>query len=140
MITKQKTPSYVMIDFEWLKKEKARTVERAYNLARLAAMCDMEEGWDGDAARPISREIIAFVGGVILRINQQPEIYPTADGGVQIQYEKEDKTYLEIVFSVDGITGMRIEKGNPKEATFNDFKYDSEKEISDYIEVFNAAG
>ncbi len=102
-------------------------------------MCDLDKGWDGDAAEPISRDILAFVGGVILRLDKQPELYPTAEGGVQLQYENEDRTYMEIVFSQNAITGMKIHKGNAETAEFEDFSYGSEKEISDYIEVFNNA-
>ena len=119
-----------------VRRRLGNTVERAYNLTRLAEMCDLEDGWDGDEGRQISRDMIAFVGGVLLRLGQQPEIYPTSEGGIQIQYEKPDKTYLEVVFSPEMITGMRIEKGDYSTAVFNDFEYTSEKDIADYIGAF----
>lgn len=127
----------VVLSFDWLKDENKKTIERAYNLARLAAMCDLESGWDGDAGHPISRDLIAFVGGVLLRVGLQPEVYPTSEGGIQIQYEKPDKTYLEVVFSPDVITGMKVDKGNYESAVFTDFMYTSEKAVSDYIGEFN---
>ncbi len=136
-LTTPQSKSGLVISFDWLKDENSKTIEQAYNLAKLAAMCDLEDGWDGGAGRPISRDLIAFVGGVLLRVGIQPDIYPTSEGGVQIQYEKPDKTYLEVVFSPETITGMKIEKGDYNSAVFTDFVYTSEKAVTDYIGDFN---
>ena len=46
-------------DFEWLKHENLDTVQRAYNLAMLAAMCELQKGWDGNKAERISKDIIS---------------------------------------------------------------------------------
>ncbi len=135
----QSIPAESIFDFEWMRKADQHTLERIYSIARLAAMCDLEKGWDGKNARPISKDIISFVGGVLLRVKDQPRIYPTAEGGVQLQYEKPDQTYLEIVFSYEGIVGMRVDQGKADEAVFSDFGYESEKQVAEYIGVFNEA-
>lgn len=125
--------------YDYLKSENNKTIERAYNMTKLSVMCDLETGWDGESAKPISRDLIAFVSSILMRINKQPEIYPTAEGGIQIQYEKPDKTYMEIVFSPDSIVGMKIDKGNAETAEFTDFDYTSGQNIADYIRKFNNA-
>ena len=129
----------LFLDFDWLKDENERTIERAYNLARLSAMCELEMGWDGNEAKPISKDLITYVSGLLFHVAKQPELYPTSDGGIQIQYEKPDRTYLEIVFSPGSIIGMRVQNGNPETAEFTDFDYGSDEAIEEYIGDFNEA-
>ena len=99
-------------------------------------MCELQKDWDVNKAERISKDIISYVAGIVLRVSEQPEIYPTSEGGIQLQYEKEDKTYMELVFSNESITGMKINKGDYTTAEFKDFNYASVKEVVDYIGSF----
>ena len=108
------------------------TLEEAKD-TRLSAMCDLSEGWDGNKAQPISRDIIEFVSGIVQHLDWQPELYPTVEGGVQLQYENEDKTYLEMVFAPDSIMSMRVKRGNINKPEFEEFSYESEEAIVEYI-------
>lgn len=60
-----------------------------YNLKKINEMYKFEEGWDGYDANPISKEILDLTKSLLKRIKMQPEVFPVATGGIQLEYEKE---------------------------------------------------
>lgn len=53
-----------------------------------------EKNWNGYDAEPISDKLIYFVKNLIFELDIIPEIFPVADGSIQLEYDQDGK-YLE---------------------------------------------
>ena len=65
------------------------------NLEKLNRIADLEEGWDLYKATSFSNSLIEFCRNMLLKLNRQPEIFPTANNSIQFEFENNDD-YLEI--------------------------------------------
>ena len=72
------------------------------NIKKLNRFSSFKENWDGYGAEPLPEELIASAGELIKKLLIQPEIFPTADGTIQFEYEKENGDYLEFQFTGNG--------------------------------------
>lgn len=77
--------------------------EKANNMEKLEQIAKLENGWDGDGARAFSVALIRTVREIVVSLDKQPEIFPTACDTIQIEYDHEDGSYLEIEISDDGV-------------------------------------
>lgn len=70
--------------------------EKIYNLKKLDKIAQLKDGWNGNTAKAFEGQFISKVRRIITALEVQPELFPTACDSVQIEYEKEDGSYLEI--------------------------------------------
>ena len=68
-------------------------------MAKLDEISKLDSNWNGYGAEPISKEIIDKVAELLPNLNKQPEIFPTADDTIQLEYDGENESYLE--FNID---------------------------------------
>ncbi len=66
------------------------------NLKKLDEIEKLSQNWDKYGAEPLSQRLINETRELLKKIYIQPEIFPTATGNIQIEYEKENGDYLEI--------------------------------------------
>ena len=106
------------------------------NLDRLWDISELGEDWNGYGAAPIPREIIEEVRDIILNLEEQPEIFPTADKSIQLEYELTDKSYLEIDVYENRITVMQVPQIDYDKALFWDLSYDDIDQIQQIVSDF----
>ena len=106
------------------------------NLDRLWDISELGEDWNGYGAAPIPREIIEEVRDIILNLEEQPEIFPTADKSIQLEYELTDKSYLEIDVYEKRITVMQVPQIDYDKALFWDLSYDDIDQIQQIVSDF----
>lgn len=84
--------------------------ERIKTIAKLSRIATLKDNWNGEGATPFSSTLISLVWQIITQLNIQPEVFPTAADSIQLEYEKDDGSYLEFeicedqkaeVFSID---------------------------------------
>lgn len=75
--------------------------EKMNNLKKLDQIALLEDGWNGNKAKAFEKQLISKVRSIITALELQPEIFPTACDSVQLEYEKEDGSYLEIEINSD---------------------------------------
>jgi len=82
------------------------------NLALLDAFHKLKDDWDGNDAPGFCDKaaLIKFCKEVIINLGyQQPNIYPTSRGSIQLEYEKDNGEYLEFeIFEEERIIGFQI--------------------------------
>lgn len=88
------------------------------NLEKLNRICALKDNWDGYGAKTLPEGLITKAGELIRELQVQPEIFPTADGTIQIEYEKDNGDYLEFQFSGNGTCEV-FRRMNGKEEYFN---------------------
>ena len=108
----------------------------SHNLDRLWDISELGEDWNGYGAVPIPREVIKEVKEIILNLEEQPEIFPTADKSIQLEYWQPDKSYLEIEVSEKNITAMQIPQENYEDAKFWDLSFDDIGQIQQIVSDF----
>lgn len=96
------------------------------NMNKLAQIANLEAGWDRGNADVFSDELILKVRNIIINLQYQPELFPTACNTIQIEYEKDNGAYLEIeiadaddakIFSIDekGYEAVAVIPANAQE-------------------------
>lgn len=65
------------------------------NLEKLNKIASLEDGWDLYKATSFSNSLIEFCRNLLFKLNRQPNIFPTANGSIQFEFENNDD-YLEI--------------------------------------------
>lgn len=78
---------------------------------------DYEKNWNGYDAEPISDKLIYFVKNLIFELDIIPEIFPVADGSIQLEYDQDGK-YLEFqIYEDKHMTWYYKERGMDQEGT-----------------------
>lgn len=72
------------------------------NMRKLTQIALLKNNWDGYGASPLTRDTIYSAQRLIRALHVQPEIFPTAAGSIQIEYEKDNGDYLELQFTGQG--------------------------------------
>ena len=72
------------------------------SILKLAQIANLKNNWDGYGAAPIPPYTLYFALQLICSLHEQPEIFPTATGAIQFEYEKDNGDYLEFLFTGNG--------------------------------------
>lgn len=85
-----------------LEKLRGETVEKNFspelkkNLLKLDEIEGLKKNWNGNKAKPISKKIVNKTKTLIINLEKQPQIFPTGNDSIQIEYDGENKSYLEL--------------------------------------------
>lgn len=100
-----------------IEKLRGETVEKSFspelkkNLLKLDEIKSLKKNWNGNKAKPISKRIINKTKFLIINLEKQPQIFPTANDSIQIEYDGQNNSYLELQISKkDNISYFKIEK------------------------------
>lgn len=70
--------------------------ETKCNLDKLSEIAALEDDWNGNGAGKFSEELIDKVRNIIIFLDIQPEVFPTACGTIQLECDKADGSHMEI--------------------------------------------
>ena len=77
------------------KIQTSRTI-RSENMEKLDSMQALPDGWNGNSATAFPSSLIERVRVLINGLRIQPEIFPTALGTIQLEYDNSRKDHMEI--------------------------------------------
>lgn len=83
-------------------KETHKALIQNDNLAKLRHIAMLNDNWDGYGAEPMPYDTLNKAQRLIHALHVQPEIFPTAAGSIQFEYEKDNGDYLEFQFTGEG--------------------------------------
>ncbi len=69
---------------------------RKANLLKLNEIASLKENWNSYGASPFSPKLLETARRIIIGLSIQPEVFPTADDSIQIEYDGPQGSYLEI--------------------------------------------
>ncbi len=89
------------------------------NLNKIDEIKMLNDGWDGKNAAAFDNTLLDKIRSLVLSLDAQPEIFPLADGRIQLEYELEDGSYLEfhIDLTEESKVFMLDAQGKPSQAT-----------------------
>lgn len=82
------------------------------NLKKLKEISDLKDNWNDNNAKKFSPELISIVKNILENIVEQPEIFPTANNSIQMEYELIDNSYLEFEIFEDKIICLEVPQRN----------------------------
>jgi hypothetical protein len=86
--------------------------ELCNNLKKLKEISDLKDNWNDNNAKKFSPELISIVKNILENIVEQPEIFPTANNSIQMEYELIDNSYLEFEIFEDKIICLEVPQRN----------------------------
>ena len=78
----------------------------------------LKDSWDGKHAKAFSPKLIDKTKKLIGDLIEEPEIFPTADGTIQLEYSGQNGTYLEINIGLGEMCEVYIVDNVGNEKTF----------------------
>lgn len=82
------------------------------NLKKIKGISDLKDNWNDNNAKKFSSELISIVKNILENIVEQPEIFPTANNSIQMEYELIDNSYLEFEIFEDKIICLEVPQRN----------------------------
>lgn len=82
------------------------------NLKKLETISDLKDNWNDNNAKKFSSKLISIVKNILKNIVEQPEIFPTANNSIQMEYELVDNSYLEFEIFEDKIICLEVPQRN----------------------------
>ena len=126
------------INFELLTVGSTRTANIGYSLEKVRSnkqkldyFLNLPENWNNNDASKFKETLINKVRRIIDYLEFQPDIFPTAQNSIQLEYEKSNGDYLEFEIFDDRIKVFQSIKDSEKEYTAEDIS-----EIQDLVNEF----
>ena len=92
--------------------------DKIANLKRLSDIEALPNNWNNNGADKISENLIKCVRKLLMILEIQPEIFPTACDAIQLEWDNENGEYLEMEVMEDRINVFQIDsEGGEKQNT-----------------------
>lgn len=111
-------------------------VDRQNNLNKINDIRHLKKDWNGYGAQEISFQVIKMSEEIIKSVCVQPVIFPTGRNSIQMQYELEDKSYLEFEVFEKKIVCMKVPRRIYEEATFQELNFSDMMRINQIVKEF----
>lgn len=86
------------------------------SLTKISLIASLQDNWNGNGALAYSAALIEKIKSVVLALVRQPEIFPTAANSIQLEYDGDENSYLEIeIFESGPAEVFRINRDGSEE-------------------------
>lgn len=75
---------------------------RSFNLRKIEAIAGLKKDWNGNGAPSFSKKMIRKVTDIVNGLIIQPEVFPTAMGTIQLEFDNSRRDHMEIEITPDG--------------------------------------
>ena len=92
-----------------LERLRGETVDKDFspelirNLLKLDEIKSLKRNWNGNGAKSISNKLVNKTKSLIINLDKQPQLFPTANDTIQIEYDGDKNSYLELQISKEDI-------------------------------------
>lgn len=97
------------------KKEIDSDSLKKHNMEKIKTIRSMKKNWNGNGAPAFKKELIEKVSQILDDLMIQPEIFPTALGTIQLEYDNSRKDHMEIEIGESETAEIFIVKFNGEE-------------------------
>ena len=108
-----------MPDVPMIKSYTETTDIKSDNLDRLAVMAELKDNWNGNGATAFDRKLLKKVTNIINNLEIQPEIFPTAMGTIELEYDNSRRDFMSIEIGSDRKAEVFIVMYNGRESFEN---------------------
>lgn len=89
------------------------------NLRKLEQIASLTDNWDENGAKAFDKQLVVKVKDLIDALGVQPEIFPLSYGSIQMEYTKEDGSYLEFEINLNDTWDAFEVNENGEESAFS---------------------
>ena len=107
-------------------------IDKSLNL--LSEIASLPNNWNLNGAPAFSEQLISLCRDIVHRLSHQPDIFPTANDSVQMEWENSNEDYLEIEIFENGTIEAAMRKND---GSWIENKLDVST-IGEYVERFLA--
>lgn len=105
------------------------------NILRINEIKELPDNWNGYGAKRFSEKIISHVTNIIYNLPNQPDIYPTAQESIQLEFNNELGDYLEFeIFENETINKFILKQNGISEKYENISKDTMSRDIEAFYE------
>ena len=104
------------------------------NMEKITEISSFKKNWNGNLAKPFSKKVIRNVIDIIVALQYQPEIFPTAADSIQLEYEGSNHSYLGIEINESGVATVFRVNQDGREDRFD--IYADSNEINKLVKEF----
>ncbi|MBO4608782.1 MAG: hypothetical protein J5696_02820 [Lachnospiraceae bacterium] len=104
------------------------------NLKKLEIIRGLKPNWNGNGAKTIPGKLIDKVSNVIKNLSIQPEVFPTAQGKIQLEFDNSRKDHIEISIDESDFAELFCSTYDGKEYT--DTISSAPKDINNTVTAF----
>ena len=101
-----------------LSNTKDEKIDIIQNKKKLKDISKLENDWNSNGAKSISRELIKVVERYLDKLYIQPEIFPMAGGSIQLEYDFKSGDHIEFEVSLGGEIEVYVEYADRIEKEF----------------------
>lgn len=87
-----KTPS----DIHPIRSYTETTDIKSDNLDRLSVISELRDNWNGNGAAAFDKKLVKRVTDIVNHLDIQPEIFPSALGTIELEYDNSRKDFMSI--------------------------------------------
>ena len=106
------------------------------NMKRLQEIRSLRPDWNGYGADCFSGELIDICENIVESLKYQPQIYPTGRNSIQLQFELDDRSYLEFEVFADRVMCIQVPQRVYSKASFAELKKNDLEEINNIVKKF----
>lgn len=108
------------------------------NMEKLYIMSSLDYNWDGCSGEPFSKELINKVRFLLNKLtDHQPNIFPTADSDIQLEFYNGEKKYLQFVISNNSVEIYQTDGENFDNDFFDEQEYNTDLIINMVNDFYN---
>ncbi len=89
---------------------------KTHNLNKLGQIRSLRDNWNGNGAPALPKDVINRVEALISELVIQPEVFPTALGTIQLEYDNSRRDHMEIEISGSDNAELFMIKYNGEES------------------------
>ena len=106
------------------------------NLETIKAISKLEKNWNFYGADAFPGSFVRWVRIVLMNIDIQPQVYPTAANSVQFEFEREDGAYLQFELHIKKSVSMYCDWGRPINDESITLPFFRVEDISETVDLF----
>ena len=69
---------------------------KSRNMEKLSVISKLKDNWNGNGAAPFTKKLIEKVTDIVDKLLIQPEIFPTALGTIQLEFDNSRRDHMEL--------------------------------------------
>lgn len=92
---------------------------KTHNLQKITVIRSFRKNWNGNGAPALPKKLLDKTERLINELIIQPEIFPTALGTIQFEYDNSRRDHMEIEIDTSDVAEIYIVKFNGEECTDN---------------------
>lgn len=115
----------------------SKSIAKSISMRIIDEIQNLHDDWNGYNAPPIPQSVLTLCRDIVMILDPQPNIFPTARRTIQMEYELSDRSYLEFEIYPDHITVLEVPQRNYSSAIQKSIASTNYQSLSQIVSAFH---